>query len=152
MPGFWALGAWVLGHLGSGPSSSPSLGLVKAEELPLTLSSGFLATLVQLCISNEASPAWGQQEWSGEVELAFGGQLTTTITGLFSTCPTGLPFSPPYSSNGRLVGSGEGVGGVSSAARVCDLRCPQLTRGDSLFHFPGGGAGERSFPGPELAS
>ena len=57
----WELGG--TGCMGAGPSSS-----VKAEELPLTFSTGFLATLAQLCISNEASPApsegvvWGR--WS----------------------------------------------------------------------------------------
>lgn len=55
------------GCSGAGPSFS-SLGLVKTEELPLTFSNSFLATLVQVCISNEASPAGGSrsglERWS----------------------------------------------------------------------------------------
>lgn len=55
-------------------------------------SSHLLATLVQLCVSNDASPAWGQREWSGEVGLTFWGQLTTAITALFPTHPMLLPL------------------------------------------------------------
>lgn len=113
--------AWVLGlSAGGAEPSFSSLGLVKVEELPLTFSSGFLATLVQLCISNEASPTGGSGGDLGRWSRHFGDSLPLL---LLASSPLTLHICSSLSLLTAQMTGGDGEGSVIS----CQSLWPEIS-------------------------
>lgn len=100
----WELGvpglpAWVLWMPGAGPSSS-SQGLVKAEELPFTFCSGFLATAGAALHKGSGFSSWGSWSGLGRWSRPFGDSSPLLLLASSPLILHVCPSAPPDSSNG----------------------------------------------------